>query len=323
MTELPRPVPVGPAQTPRPDGPEAPDGRAFDAAPTTPRTRRGSNGRKLRLLTYNVHRCQGTDRRLSPARIAEVIARCRPDVVALQELDIGRARTRWVDQAGSIAHRLGMDVHFHPALQSDGELYGDAILTALPARLVKAGLLPALAVARRLEPRGALWVAVEVEGVAVQIVNTHLSLIGRERVRQVAALLGPEWLGRSDCLGPKILLGDFNAVPRSTAYQAITHTLADAQRLLAPARRPIPTFPARLPTLRLDHVFVSQDSVRVTAVEVPRSLLTRVASDHLPLVVDLEILAERVVDEPSVTGSRAEPTEPAPCVARDATATRG
>ncbi len=45
-----------------------------------------------RILTYNVYRCRGTDRRLSPARIAEVIARCRPDIVALQELDIGRAR---------------------------------------------------------------------------------------------------------------------------------------------------------------------------------------------------------------------------------------
>ena len=323
MTEISRPALLDPTLTRRPAGSEASDGRNPGPRRAGPRPSAGPSAPTLRVLTYNVHRCQGTDRRLSPTRIAEVIARCRPDVVALQELDIGRARTRWIDQAGLIAHRLGMDVHFHPVLQIDKELYGDAILTALPACLVKTGPLPALAMARRLEPRGALWVAVEVEGVAVQIVNTHLSLIGRERVRQVAALLGPEWLGRSDCLGPKILLGDFNAVPRSTAYQAITHTLADAQRLLAPARRPIPTFPARLPTLRLDHVFVSQDSVRVTAVEVPRSLLTRVASDHLPLVVDLEILAERVVDEPSVIELRAEPTEPAPYVARDATATRG
>src|SRR5215207_2823970 len=146
----------------------------------------------LRLVTYNVHRCQGTDGRLSPSRIAEVIARCAPDIVALQELDVGRARTGCVDQAQLIARRLQMSCHFHSVLKIEEELYGDAIFTTLPSRLVKAGPLPALTVARRLEPRGALWVAVDVGGVEVQIVNTHLSLIGRDRVRQVAALLGPE-----------------------------------------------------------------------------------------------------------------------------------
>jgi endonuclease/exonuclease/phosphatase family metal-dependent hydrolase len=245
-----------------------------------------------RILTYNVHRCRGTDRRLSPARIAEVIARCRPDIVALQELDIGRARTNGVDQAQAIAHRLEMDFHFHSVLQLEDELYGDAILTALPARLVKSGPLPGLAVARRLEPRGALWVAVDVGGVEIQIVNTHLSLIGRERVRQVAALLGPDWLGGVDCHEPKMLLGDFNAVPRSAAYRAITRTLSDVQMVQKPRRRPQRTFPARLPTLRLDHVFVSKTSLRVTNVDVPRSALARVASDHLPLVVDFEVTAE-------------------------------
>ena len=55
-----------------------------------------------RILTYNVHRCVGTDRRLDVARVAEVIAAQSPDIVALQELDVGRARTGGVDQA----HRL-------------------------------------------------------------------------------------------------------------------------------------------------------------------------------------------------------------------------
>ncbi|MDQ4136400.1 MAG: endonuclease/exonuclease/phosphatase family protein [Pseudomonadota bacterium] len=245
-----------------------------------------------RILTYNVHRCRGTDRRLSPARIAEVIARCRPDIVALQELDVGRARTGGVDQAHAIAHRLAMDFHFHSVLQLEEELYGDAILTALPARLVKSGPLPGLRVARRLEPRGALWVAVDIGGTEVHIVNTHLSLIGRERVRQVAELLGPEWLGGIDPREPKMLIGDFNAVPRSAAYRAITRALSDAQVIQRPRRRPQRTFPARLPTLRLDHVFVSRGSLRVTGVDVPRSALARVASDHLPLAVDFEVLPD-------------------------------
>ncbi|HYG26664.1 MAG TPA: endonuclease/exonuclease/phosphatase family protein, partial [Caulobacteraceae bacterium] len=63
---------------------------------------------KLRLMTYNVHRCVGTDRDLDVERVAEVIADCQPDIVALQELDVGRARTRGVDQAHRLAELLGM-----------------------------------------------------------------------------------------------------------------------------------------------------------------------------------------------------------------------
>ena len=118
----------------------------------------------LRIMTYNVHRCVGADGRADPRRIAEVIAACQPDMVALQELDVGRHRTGGIDQAHAIAHLLGMSVHFHPALQVEEELYGDAILTALPMRLVKAGPLPGSV---GFEPRGALWAAVEANGTEI------------------------------------------------------------------------------------------------------------------------------------------------------------
>jgi len=272
----------------------------------------------LRLLTYNVHRCRGTDGLLSPRRIAEVVAQARPDVVAFQEIDVGSARTGGVDQAHLLAHQLGMNVHFQPVRRAREGWSGIAVLTRSPARLARAGLLPA----QRLVPRGALWVVVDVNGVGVHVINTHLSLISRERVRQVAALLGPDWLGHIDCREPKILLGDFNAVPRSVAYRAVARTLSDAQRLLEPRRRPKPTFPAPLPTLRLDHVFVSADTVRVTNVDVSRNLLTRVASDHLPLIVDVEASAERAVG-PSVTEPVWEPAEPALLASQHAVSKRG
>src|SRR5579872_2470846 len=118
----------------------------------------------MRILTYNVHRCVGTDRRLDVARVAEVIAAAAPDIVALQEVDVGRARTGGVDQAHRIAQRLKMASRFHPALKVEEELYGDAILTALPERLIKAGPLPGYPRIPQLEPRGALWVAIDFGG---------------------------------------------------------------------------------------------------------------------------------------------------------------
>ena len=140
----------------------------------------------LRVMTYNVHSCVGMDGKLDVERIARVIARARPDVVALQELDVGRARTGAMDQAHLIARYLEMAFHFHPALHIEEERYGDAILTHLPQRLVKAGPLPGLASRPLLEPRGALWVAIELHGREIQVINTHLGLHPRERMAQVA-----------------------------------------------------------------------------------------------------------------------------------------
>jgi endonuclease/exonuclease/phosphatase family metal-dependent hydrolase len=241
-----------------------------------------------RILTYNVRRCLGTDGRLSPARIAEVIASCAPDVVALQELDVGRARTGGVDQAHAIARELDMHhVHFHPALRVMEEQYGDALLTTRPSKLVKAGALPGLPRRPFLEPRGALWASVQIGGQHLQIINTHLGLRGPERLAQVDALLGPEWLGHPACHEPVILLGDFNAPPRSRAYRRIATRFRDAQKLPY-LSAPKATFPARLPVLRLDHVFVSR-TIEVVRVEIVRTPLARVASDHLPLLVEIRL----------------------------------
>ena len=241
----------------------------------------------LRVLTYNVHRCLGTDGRLSPERVAEAIASIEPDVVLLQELDVGRARTGGVDQAEIIARELGMQMHFHPALKVMEELYGDAILTALPSRLVRAGPLPGFRGWRVLEPRGALWAELDVGGVRLQTINTHLGIVPRESAVQMQWLLGPEWLGHPDCRDPLILAGDLNAVPGTRTYRRISRRLRDAQ-LFQRIRSTKPTFPARLPVLRIDHVFVSA-SIEVLKAQVVRTKLTRVASDHLPVLVDFEI----------------------------------
>jgi endonuclease/exonuclease/phosphatase family metal-dependent hydrolase len=167
------------------------------------------------------------------------------------------------------------------------EQYGDAILTSYPERLVKAGPLPGLPRVRGLEPRGALWVEMSIEGRAVQVINTHLGLVPREQQLQAAALAGPGWLGRRDRRDPTILLGDFNATRVSAAYRTLSAGLTEARRLCA-ARGPTSTFPSRLPMLRIDHLFVSAD-VRVRALDAPYSAATRIASDHLPLVMDFDL----------------------------------
>jgi endonuclease/exonuclease/phosphatase family metal-dependent hydrolase len=248
-----------------------------------------------RILTYNVHRCVGTDRKLDVARVADVIAAQEPDIVALQELDVGRMRTGMVDQAHEIAQQLEMTFHFNAAMKVEEELYGDAILTCFPERLIQAAPLPGYGRTSFIEPRGALWIAVDIGGDGgeanwVQIINTHLGLIPREQQAQAVALAGPSWVKHPLCKAPAILLGDFNATAASQVYRCLTRDLTDARHLAPPPRQPTSTFPSGMPVLRIDHVFVTRD-IAITGAFAPYDPLTRAASDHLPLVIDFETVA--------------------------------
>jgi endonuclease/exonuclease/phosphatase family metal-dependent hydrolase len=253
--------------------------------------RRQQKSLMTRILTYNVHRCVGKDRKLDVSRIADVIAAHEPDIVALQELDVGRARTNNVDQAYELAEQLEMVSHFHPAFSVEEELYGDAILTSLPERLIQAAPLPGYdSWSSVVEPRGALWLAVDVGGgVEVQIINTHLGLIPHEQQIQARALAGGGWTEHPLCQGPAILLGDFNATAASSVYKCLTKRLKDARHMAPLPRQPTTTYPAGLPVLRIDHIFVS-DQIRIGALFAPYEKITRVASDHLPLVCDFSVV---------------------------------
>lgn len=236
-------------------------------------------------MTYNVHGCVGTDGRLDEGRIATVIAEASPDVVALQELDVERKRSGGLHQARHLAERLKMDFYFHPALTRLSEQYGDAILSRLPMTLVQKGMLPTSKSRLAFEPRGALMVKITVDGGPVHLLNTHLGLSWDERMAQITAILGPEWM--KECMEdhPFILCGDLNALPGSQVYRTITRRLKDVQRWSLRSW-PHCTFPSRWPLTRLDYIFMNR-RLAVRSVEVPSTRQTQLASDHLPLIADL------------------------------------
>ena len=102
-------------------------------------------GRAGLLATYNVHGCVGMDGQRSEDRIAEVIASMSADIVGLQELDLGRARSADVDQAALIAEELGWKYYFHPAMRRGDEQYGNAIVSRFPIALKRADEMPGVA----------------------------------------------------------------------------------------------------------------------------------------------------------------------------------
>jgi endonuclease/exonuclease/phosphatase family metal-dependent hydrolase len=239
--------------------------------------------RCIRVLTYNVHAFVGADGVYDPERTARVVELVRADIVALQEVDFGRGPSAEGSAVERLAARLGMRCHFTHTRDGTRGHFGNAVLSPHQLELISEGLLPR----RRDEARAVQWLRVRAPAFELHLMNTHLSVSLRERSLQVEALLGAEWVVQAGSDLPLIVCGDFNAPPFSAAYRKVARTLKDCQ--CGKKRRG--TWPSLLPVLRLDHIFVSS-SVKVKSSHVVDTGLARHASDHLPLVADLE-LSER------------------------------
>jgi endonuclease/exonuclease/phosphatase family metal-dependent hydrolase len=244
----------------------------------------------LRVMTYNVHGCVGTDGKRTEARIADVIAQSGADIVGLQELDLGRRRSAGVDQAGLIAEQLGWHWHFHPAISREEEHYGDAIVSRFPLKVRQARELPAVPWRFCPEKRSAHWVEINAPSGVLQVMNTHLGLGRSERLTQAQLLAGPEWIGSVPTDQPLVVLGDFNSLPGSKPWRAIAARLKEVRSSYHFLRGA--TYPTAFPIFALDHIFVSEH-FRIQDVSVFRSAQARRASDHFPLLAALQLESKK------------------------------
>jgi endonuclease/exonuclease/phosphatase family metal-dependent hydrolase len=239
------------------------------------------------IMTYNVHRLIGNDRHTSASRIAQVIEAYQPDIVALQELPGARYRPEEGGTSQDLVQELLKLEMSRGLTYVERERCGNVVLSRFPMRLIRAGGLHPETRRRSIVPRGVLWVEIEICGHALQVVNTHLGLTPPERTSQVKVLTGTEWLQHPACQPPVILCGDFNALPSSTIHKRLKSVLNDEQERLSFGHTEW-TFPSHHPIVRFDHLFVTPGLV-VESVQIPQTKLTRVASDHLPLLVKLRV----------------------------------
>jgi endonuclease/exonuclease/phosphatase family metal-dependent hydrolase len=244
----------------------------------------------MRAMTYNIHSCIGTDKKADPERIAGAIADLVPDIVALQEVDNGIPRTRYQNQAELLAELLGMHAHFFPLVSSGSQQYGLAVLSRFEFIEVHYDRLPRLYPRLRLnfQQRGCIRSVLQTPAGPVYFFNTHLSLYRLERRMQIRMLLGGDCLAALPPEAAVIFCGDLNAGPLSPVYLRLSRILADVQKGFQSLAAPKATFPARWPLLRIDHMFVSRH-FRILDVQVPKSGLIRTASDHLPILAELEL----------------------------------
>ena len=172
----------------------------------------------LRVLTYNIHHGEARDGKFDYQRLAATIARLKPDVVALQEVDNKTRRAKGVDQAAELGKRLNMQHVFGNALYYSGGQYGEAILSRFPLTDVKAHHLP---YSFGNEPRTALEVTVQPGNGLPDfvIVGTHLCHESAATRQQQTQALHALFASRTDY--PVILAGDLNARPASAAMKVL------------------------------------------------------------------------------------------------------
>jgi endonuclease/exonuclease/phosphatase family metal-dependent hydrolase len=227
--------------------------------------------RRLRVATYNVHKCRGLDGRTSAHRIAAVIAELDADVVALQEvLD---------HQAEAIGAELGVNYSLGENRKHHGYGYGNVVLSRHP---IQASRNYDLSVRGR-EERGCLRCDVEVGGQALHVFNVHLGTALIERRHQGRKLIAPELLCDTALDAPRIVLGDFNEWTAGLATKLLRSQMqsADLRTHLRRSR----TYPGVLPFLHLDHIYYDPE-LKLEKLTLCRSRKALVASDHLPLVGD-------------------------------------
>ena len=227
----------------------------------------------MRIVSYNIHGCVGTDGRRDAGRVAAVLEALAPDVVALQEVN-SRASRGGLDQAMIVARRLGMQLEEGPLLREHRGHYGNAVLSRWPLRRTADGLYQA----QGSQTRG--WLAAEAAPpgrAAWRIVTTHLDLRGRARSAQLRELA----VRLAGLPAPLVLAGDLN---EWRPWRRGIGGLAGVLDLL-PA---LASFPGRRPLLALDRLAVKGAFARAGP-RVDASALARRASDHLPLWADVEI----------------------------------
>jgi endonuclease/exonuclease/phosphatase family metal-dependent hydrolase len=228
---------------------------------------------RLRILSYNIHHGEGMDGKLDLARIAAVIQSAAPDLVALQEVDVGAERTGRVDQALELARLTGMHVLYGATMPFQGGQYGNALLSRWPAAGFRNHALP---VTPGREPRAILDAEFR-HPATFRILATHFDITRPDRLSAVEAL---SRMAPPADSAPAILLGDLNDTPDSPVLEGL---FSQGWRSAVAGF----TIPVREPRRQID--FILYRPAGRWKVSEQRVLDERAASDHLPVLAVLEL----------------------------------
>lgn len=233
---------------------------------------------ELRVMTYNIHHAEGMDGKVDAGRIAQVLSSAKADLVALQEVDRNVERTQTIDLPHIIASNIGFSFAFGKNIDFQGGSYGNAILSRFPILESNNHHYKML---REGEQRGLLYAKVDIDGAPLIFASTHIDFRpdNTERLSNVEEMV--QLAERFKPL-PVILCGDFNDAPNSEVHFRLKEHFTDAWETAGEGGGF--TYSSAKPNKRIDFIFVTAN-VQINKATV----ISTQASDHLPLVVELNI----------------------------------
>lgn len=227
----------------------------------------------MRLASYNIRKAVGLDRRRDPARILDVVNHIGADVIVLQEAD-----KRLGPRPTALPRQLIADhTDYEPVDLAVNDVsigwHGNAILVKKgtpvsdPQRIDLPGL----------EPRGAVSAIIDDK---IRVVGVHLGLMRRHRHGQMRQIR----IALEKCTRPTAVLGDFN----EWSPHAGMDEFQDHFHIHTPGK----SFHASRPMAALDRIGLSHNIALKTG-GVVETQLSRVASDHLPVWVEVDLPKRR------------------------------
>lgn len=235
----------------------------------------------MRLLSWNIHKgIGGQDRRYSLHRIIDTIESENPDIICLQEVDRHVHRSHFDDQPRLLASYFRCQSMFQSNVQVGNGAYGNLVLSRWP--IVSRHRVSLRKGSRK--PRGAQLLLIASPEGGVHLIHTHLGLMEKERQWQIERLTGHALFPSLDTL-PTLVVGDFNDWRDSLWKQHLSDQ--GFTQVTHPIRH-FKSFPSWLAVGSLDKAF-ARGPLHIHHARMVKTSLSKVASDHLPLVIDFHV----------------------------------
>lgn len=245
----------------------------------------------LTVMSYNIKHAAGMDTIVNINRIADVINKIHPDLVALQEVDNGVTRSYRTDEPTALADLTSTYSLFSQNIPFQGGQYGNAVLARDSIRVWKNVHLPSLYSG---EQRGVLVAAIPGDVAPITFLATHLDYreANAERLLSLAVI---DSLANASTNPFVIVAGDFNDTPESEVIAKMRKNFRSANQ--CSEQDTVLTFPADFPDRQIDYIFYRARngySIQCLSFQV---LNEPIASDHRPIVAKLVLWKNGTANE--------------------------
>jgi len=248
---------------------------------------------KIRILSYNIHRAIGFDRRFEPGRIIEILQEHNADIVLLQEVDEGVPRSRELKLAKELAEALEYPYYAmgHNVSLRKG-WYGNATLSRFP--IIKERNIDLTVGIRKR--RGCQHTTINIQNsksqeFPLEVFNLHLGLSARERQKQAGILSRSQEFESLDKNTACLVGGDFNdwrSLLRAFYIEGFGFKCATDKNNRVGLPKAIKTYPSFAPRGGLDRLYY-RGNIRLHSAKRCRFKVSKIASDHLPIIADFEL----------------------------------